>query len=231
MPRTGKKLWAVAILSIVLSILLLSAFSLSASAAKATATPKPVLTLTSALTPTPTPVPQICIITGRVVDPHGNGIGGAKITLYNMTTIDGRNVDTGLTTINLNPQYTSGGEGSNAGYYQFSGVPSGMYDIILDVNGMRYPKIIEVTRGTVTWDFVVSPSDNTPSTSTTPAPTTIPGPTPGEPVVTVIPAGPTPAEKQGNDDPLVLRAGITVLIIMQFMVACVALWLVMRRRM
>jgi hypothetical protein len=230
MPLCGRKLRAIIILLVILTVLLLLAFSANSLAAKATATPKPTVKSTPAPTPTPTPVPQICILTGRVVDSHGNGISGAKVTLYNMTISDGKLIDTGLTTVDPNPQYTRSGDTTNAGYYQFTGVPSGTYDIIVDINGMRYPEVVMATRGTVTKDFVITPVDNMPSTTVTPAATAVPEPGSGDPIVTVIPADPTPAESSKNDDPLVLRAGIGVLIVLQFMVACVVIGLYMTRR-
>ncbi len=212
MPRTGKKLRAVVILLIILAVLLLSAFSAAASA-KAT----------------PVPPAQTCAINGRVVDTQGNGIGGAKITLYNMTIIDGKTFDTGLTTVDRNPQYTSGGDSANAGSYQFTGVPVGTYDIMVDVNGMRYPEIVHATGGTLTTDFVISPSGNQPRISTTPVPTSTTGPT-EDPIVTVIPAGPTPGEKQGNDDPVILRVTFGILVALHFIAACIVVWLVLSRR-
>ena len=211
MPLRDKGLWAVAILTILLSALLLSALS-AAAVAKATATPKPAA--------------QICTIAGQVVDAHGKGIAGAKVTLYNMTIIGDKTFDTGLTTVDHNPQHTSSGD--SAGYYQFTGVPPGTYDIIVDVNGMRYPEIKQVNGGTLTVDFEISPSGAHQVTSSTPGPSSRPAT--GEPVVTVIPAPPIQEEKQSNGDPIILRAGFGVLIIMQFIIACVALWIVMTRR-
>lgn len=229
MPLPSRKLRAITILFVILTMLLLLAFSSDSLAAKATVTPKPVVKATPTLTPTPTPVPQICVLTGRVVDSHGNGISGAKVTLYNMTTSGGKLIDTGLTTVEPNPQYTSGGDSTNAGYYQFTGVPSGTYDIMVDVNGMRYSKVVEATRGTVTHDFVITPLDNMPSTTVTPVVTAVPVTEIDDPIVTVIPAGPT-GEAGKNDDPLVLRAGIGVLIVLQFIVACVVIGLYLTRR-
>ncbi|CAJ35402.1 hypothetical protein LRC446 [Methanocella arvoryzae MRE50] len=204
-------MWAVAILTILLSVLLLSALS-AAAVAKATATPKSA--------------PQTCTIAGQVVDSHGKGIAGAKVTLYNMTIIEGKTFDTGLTTVEHNPQYTSSGD--KAGYYEFTGVPPGTYDIIVDVNGMRYPEIKQVHEGTLIVDFEISPSGGHQVTTSTPGPSSRPATS--EPVVTVIPAPSIPEEKQGNDDPFILRAGLGVLIIIQFIIACVALWIVMTRR-
>jgi len=242
MSVRGLRVGANLILVIIIATLVV--FTLACEAhAKATPTPKPTHKVTPAPTPTPTPTPvptpmqNVCTVTGRVVDTHGNGVGGAKVTMYNMTLLDNR--VTGMTTIerypDQNPQYTNGGEGSTVGYYQYFGIPSGLYHIVVDEGGTRYLQNITVTAGAITaQDIIVTASvtatDKPVATAGT-SPTSITGPvTSYEPIVTVIPAGPTPVEKQGNDDPLILRLGAGVLIGLQFLAACVVLGLYRIRR-
>ena len=231
MRARGPKSWAIPIMITILFILILSTLS-SAALAKATPTPKPTIKVTPLPTPTPTPTPMqnVCTVTGRVVDTHGNGVGGAKVTIYNMTLIGNR--ITGMTTIELypdqNPQYTNGGEGSMVGYYQYFGIPSGWYHIVVDEGGRRYFQDITVTAGAITaQDIVVTTAATAtgkPSATTGSSPTAVTEPVVSyDPIVTVIPAGPTPGEKHGNDDPLILRAGIGLLLCFQFLAACVVL--------
>lgn len=210
MPARGKKIEAGLLSTLFLTILLLAALAPLAEA-KAT----------------PTPVPQICAVTGRVVDTHGSGIGGAKVTLYNVSLSGGKIVETGLTTVDSNPQYTTGGSDANIGYFQFFGVPAGSYEIMVDSENQRVTQLIQPTSGTYTLkDIVISPApaNGGPTAAVKPAPAGS-----NSPIVTVI-AGPTPPVKKDSGEPLLLRAGVALLIGLQFILACVVLWLYGSRR-
>lgn len=173
---------------------------------------------------------EICGITGYVIDTHGNGIGNARVSIYNLTVKNGKYTDAGLTTIDQNPQLT-GEYGATAGYYQFSGIPAGTYNITIDVGNVRHIMMVHVDTGVYTApDTVVEDWQ--------PAPTEVPNVTPGDqpvvtekatPIVTLIP-GPEPSGQQENKSPGSMRLLVSFIVGLQFMACCIVLLLYAMRR-
>ncbi len=145
-----------------------------------------------AVEPTAEPLPfsgGTNTISGKVLDSSGNGIPGAKVTLYNAVWVpyDYKATDRVRIAGLENPQQTSDGSVLPAGAYVFTGIPSGAYTLTAEKGGISISENIQVTGGATTKNLVISGyienySTPTPLPSKTPtgwptaAPTGAPGP-------------------------------------------------------
>jgi hypothetical protein len=137
-------------------------------------------------TPTPNPptampwIPAATIagnnaISGIVYDANGKSIPDAKVTLYYTAWVGTEYKAKDIVKINNNPQFTSNGNMSLAGLYVYTGLPSGVYMITAEKDGISVSKFANVVSGTKTEDITIDGYvENTP----TPAPRPTYKPTP-----------------------------------------------------
>jgi len=181
---------------------------------------------------------QISSIKGRVVDVRGNGVGDAKVTLYNVTHgKDGKDLDTSLTTIDHNPQYTGWGSDSAAGYYKFFGVPTGRYDIVIDIDNTRRTQKINLSGGDLSLQDIVVGSDIALTATAELSSTVIPHPTtttmmdPSSGIrATAVPPRPEQPRNNSQGGLPIIKVIAAILVILQLFTAFIIMRIYSTRR-
>lgn len=130
-------------------------------------------------TPTPVAQPETAggknSISGTVYDARHNGIPGAKVTLYYTAFLVNDYKATDPVSLPDNPQLTSDGRRTPAGFYGFTGIPADVYIVTAEKDGIAYSEIIQVREGTKTADLTIPGYVD--KGYTTPTPTVEPRPT------------------------------------------------------
>jgi len=109
---------------------------------------------------TPTPAPQVVLssmnsISGTVYDAGHNGVPMAKVTLYYTKWNGYEYVKGGVAKAKDNPQYTGDGSQSPAGFYSYTGIPTDVYVLAVEKDGVNVSRLINVKDGAITEDIVL----------------------------------------------------------------------------
>ncbi len=141
------------------------------------------------ITPTPGPPAKVSpeplpfsggasSISGTVTDASGNGIPGAKVTIYYTVWIghDYKAKDPVRIEGITNPQLTGDGRVLPAGAFVFMNIPSGVYTLTAEKGGVSVSRNVMVTGGATTENLVIEGNIEDFFTPT-PRPTTAPFPT------------------------------------------------------
>ncbi len=198
--------------AIVVALLLVAASLIGSSMAK---TATPTFTLKPLATISPLPVSfsgGMSTVTGNVSDGEGNGIPGAKVTLYYAVWIgnDYKAKDPVVLKGVTNPQYTGDGSTSPAGSFVFTNIPPAIYVLTAEKGGVSVSKNIMVTGGMARENLVIQQYiDDTPTpvpSASTPAPSLTAWPT-------IKPTTAPPADAVGPDVGAMLYEGFRIIMI------------------
>lgn len=109
---------------------------------------------------TPTPSPQVVLsslgsISGVVYDAEHNGVPMANVTLYHTKWNGYEYVRGSLAKVKDNPQYTGDGSRSPAGSFAYTSIPTDIYVLYVDKDGVNTSILINVKYGTNSQDIVL----------------------------------------------------------------------------
>jgi hypothetical protein len=143
-------------------------------------------------------------ISGKVLDSAGNGIPGARVTLYNAVWVPYEYKATDQVRLKgvKNPQVSGDGSALPVGEYEFTGVPSGAYIITAEIGDASAYESVQATGGSRRQDLVITGYIENYSTPT---------PQPSKPSVPTSPPV-SPSGPQGPDAGAVFGDALRVML-------------------